>query len=319
MRLFRPHVFQGNLKNRNYFEGWYFKQVSADLENVWSFIPGISLSPEGDTAFIQVIDGISGNTAWFDYPLDTFTFDSKAMEIKVGNSWFTENGIHIDIEQNGHIFKGELKFSNRIGFPSTLLAPGIMGWYSFVPFMECKHGIVSVSHSIEGLLNCNGQTTDFSGGKGYIEKDWGTSFPESWIWIHSNHFSEPSASFTFSVAKIPWLGSSFIGHICFLYCNGRFYRFATYNGSKINSLNWSGNRLSIMVRNRNHQLEIQVKPNKGGHLKAPVSGKMTRIIKESIDSTLMLKLTGRDGQILFEDTGQRTGFEIIEKIVSYFS
>lgn len=319
MRLFRPHVFQGNLRSKSYFEGWYFKQVSADLQNVWSFIPGVSLTPAGKTAFIQVIDGISGNTAWFDYPLETFRYDQVSMQVKVGNSWFTENGIHINIQQNGYFITGELEFGNLTTFPSSLLSPGIMGWYSFVPFMECKHGIVSVNHTLKGKLNLNGQETDFTGGKGYIEKDWGTSFPESWIWIHSNHFTEADASFMFSVAKIPWLGSYFTGHICYLYSGGKFYRFATYNGSKIKSLTWSGDLLSILIEGRKHILEVHVTPNKGGHLKAPVSGEMSRIIKESIDSTVVLKLTGKDDRIIFAGTGQRAGFEIIEKIVRYFS
>ena len=43
-RIYKPEVFQGNLKRKKYFEGWYFKHVSKDLKNVWSFIPGISLS-----------------------------------------------------------------------------------------------------------------------------------------------------------------------------------------------------------------------------------------------------------------------------------
>ena len=38
-----PILFQGNLKKKNYFEGWYYKQVSKDEKEVISFIPGISL------------------------------------------------------------------------------------------------------------------------------------------------------------------------------------------------------------------------------------------------------------------------------------
>lgn len=318
MRLFRPHVFQGDLKLKNYFEGWYFKQVTADLNQVWSFIPGIALTPEGKHAFIQVIDGITGETFWFEYPLKTFSFDKKKMTVRVGNSWFMENKVHIDIDQDNQHFKGEVEFSNSIGFPSKWYSPGIMGWYSFVPFMECKHGIVSVSHQLSGNISRNGLVTDFTGGKGYIEKDWGTSFPESWIWIHSNHFSNESASFTFSVAKIPWLGKFFIGHICFLHLEGKFYRFATYNGSKISSLKKSENQLEISIEGKKENLQIRVIPNISGHLKAPVQGKMNRIIKESIDSTVYLTLSDKNGKIIYKGTGQRTGFELIEKILSYF-
>ena len=63
-----------------------------------------------------------------------------------------------------------------------------MGWYSFVPFMECNHGIVSVNHDLYGEISVNGNVIDFNNGKGYIEKDWGVSFPEAWIWIQSNNF-----------------------------------------------------------------------------------------------------------------------------------
>jgi hypothetical protein len=54
-----------------------------------------------------------------------------------------------------------------------------MGWYSFIPFMECKHGIVSANHKIKGKITVNNQIIDFDEGQGYIEKDWGTSFPEA--------------------------------------------------------------------------------------------------------------------------------------------
>lgn len=39
-----PEMFQGNKKKKNYFEGWYFKMVSADDSSIISVIPGVSLS-----------------------------------------------------------------------------------------------------------------------------------------------------------------------------------------------------------------------------------------------------------------------------------
>ena len=59
MKVHRPWAFQGSLRRRDYFEGWYFKHVSADLTQVWSFIPGISLSKGKRHAFIQVINGMT--------------------------------------------------------------------------------------------------------------------------------------------------------------------------------------------------------------------------------------------------------------------
>lgn len=64
MKLFKPEVFQGNLSGKRYFEGWYFKHVSADLQQVYSFIPGVALNASHPHAFIQVINGISGETQY---------------------------------------------------------------------------------------------------------------------------------------------------------------------------------------------------------------------------------------------------------------
>ena len=51
-----PEVFQGEkyLKmGKNYFEGWYFKNISKG-EGI-SFIPGINIEETNKKAFIQVI------------------------------------------------------------------------------------------------------------------------------------------------------------------------------------------------------------------------------------------------------------------------
>ncbi|MPN29068.1 hypothetical protein SDC9_176516 [bioreactor metagenome] len=84
-----------------------------------------------------------------------------------------------------------------------LLNAGIMGWYRFVPFMECYHGVVSLTHNLNGKIYINNEVHNFKDGKGYIEKDWGSSMPSAWIWMQSNHFNENNSSFMLSIANIP--------------------------------------------------------------------------------------------------------------------
>jgi len=318
MKVYQPVHFQGNLRNDKYFEGWYFKQVSSDREHVLSFIPGVSLTKKDKHAFIQVIDGISGKTWNVRYPLSAFRFAKNAFEIGVGNSLFTGIGIQLNIQEDTLDIKGEIGFGTRVEYPSGLFSPGIMGWYSFVPFMECKHGIGSVLHGLNGSLEFNKTNIQFTGGTGYIEKDWGTSFPESWIWLHCNSFDQPGVSFTFSVAKIPWLGKFFIGHICFLYVEGKFYRFATYNGSTITKLTYHAPNVEIELKSNSHSIKIKACQNKSGELKAPAIGEMNRIIKESIDSDIEVELIDNHHKTIFAGKGSRAGLEIIEKILSYF-
>jgi tocopherol cyclase len=318
MKVYNPILFQGNLNRNRYFEGWYFKHVSSNRDHVYSFIPGVALTKTDKHAFIQVIDGITGKTWNVKYPLSEFSYSENEFQVWVGKSSFSEKGMELDIDTPDLKINGKVLYGDFVKYPSSAFSPGIMGWYSFVPFMECKHGIGSVLHHLNGSLLINNTEISFSEGTGYIEKDWGTSFPESWVWLHCNTFEKPGSSFTFSVAKIPWLGSFFIGHICFLYAEGKFHLFATYNGSKITKLTFHTPVLKIEIKNKTHTLKLKAIQNRLGDLKAPVTGEMNRIIKESVDSEIQIELFDNQNKMVFSEKGSRAGLEIIEKILTYF-
>jgi tocopherol cyclase len=314
MKLFRPEVFQGSIKADHYFEGWYLKHVSPDHNHVFSFIPGISLIQSDQHAFIQVIDGVSGNSWYIRYPLKAFDADRKSFRVSIGRSVFSAMGSEIDIESEGLRVQGRVDYIDPVRYPRSFLSPGIMGWYSFVPFMECKHGVVSVDHYLDGSLDFNGTNVNLTDGKGYIEKDWGTSFPAAWIWLHCNTFLFENASVMLSVAKIPWLGSYFMGFLCFLYTAGQFYLFSTYNGSKITRAGRSGKNIRLTIAGKKQTISFEVFPRKSGSLRAPHQGEMKRLIKESVDSQVYVRLEDRHGIVLYEGKGVRTGLEVTENI-----
>ena len=318
MKIFKPWVFQGSISRKNYFEGWYFKHVSANRQNVYAIIPGLSLSENGSHSFVQVINGLTGEAFYFRYPVSSFKASTKLLSIKVDRSSFSSRGISINLDDNRGSIRGEIFYGPLAGYPSRLTRPGIMGWYSFVPLMECKHGIVSTGHSLNGKININDKDIDFGKGKGYIEKDWGKSFPESWIWLHCNTFKSTDASFTFSVAKIPWVGSFFIGFISYLRFGNQFYNFSTWSKAAIDTLVYRDNVLSLIIINRNYRMAIKAVNNMPGNLRAPVMGSMTRIIKETVDACIELRMEDSSGNIIFEDVGIRGGMELIDSMLDYF-
>jgi len=317
LRLYKPEVFQGNLRKKHYFEGWYFKNVTHDLIHTFSFIPGVSLVRNDPHAFIQIISANHGITDYIRYPLDKFKWDKRRLFLQIGSSTFTDKGMTLSLGNERINLSGQIDFNNIIKYPGSIFSPGIMGWYSFVPFMECNHEIVSVNHDLHGKLTVNGSLIDFDNGKGYIEKDWGVSFPEAWIWMQSNNFMEQSTSFTFSIAKIPWLGRYFIGFIAFLYFNKKFYLFSTYNKSIISEINQNRKTVDVTLKNKKYILKVRVNKNSFGDLVAPVSGEMSRSIKESIDSEIHLRLSDINNNLEYEGTGKNVGLEIIDKIFDY--
>ena len=310
-KIWKPEIYQGSGKKTGYFEGWYFKLVDHRNKNSLAVIPGISReSREKGHAFVQIIEGGTGKTMHFRYPANEFYYSKKKLEVIINTNYFSEDRINLDIQEEKNCIQGSVEFSERSPLKSNLLNPGIMGWYSFVPFMECYHGLVSLDHSLTGGFRMNEKDFDFSGGRGYIEKDWGKSFPSSWIWMQTNHFNRGRSSFTFSIARIPWLRSHFIGHIGILLLDGKQYRFATYNGSRVTSLKVNGRSCEIGLKKRGYSLIVRATGRSSGTLAAPVSGAMDRRISESIDSEIEVVLSDGSGNLLFSDTGQVAGLEI---------
>ena len=321
MRLFNkflhPEVFQGSLKKKRYFEGWYFKHVSASGDKAFAVIPGVSLS-EDSHSFIQFIDGTTGKTGYFTYPLDEFVYDRTRLDIKIGKSRFRHDTIEIDLENEEFKIEGHIKYSDITRLPRTILSPGIMGWYSFVPTMECNHGVVSVDHKLSGWLRVNGKESHYDNGRGYIEKDWGISFPESWIWMQCNNFDTENVSVMISVAKIPWRRSFFIGFISFISINGALRIFANYNGAKIVSLKREGNISEVVIKKGDLLFTSRITGRGTGFLKAPEEGSMRNFIRESINSDVFTELREKD-KIVFSGNGIRAGFEETDKIFTYFT
>ena len=314
-KLGNPEIFQGNKKKKSYFEGWYFKMVNQDGSNIYAIIPGIALDKKNNTShsFIQFFDGIKGEYNYFTYDVNDFQASEDKFEVSIGNNFFSSQEIHLDINQQGKRIKGDLIFKNLVQWPKKFLSPGIMGFFSYFP-MQTKHGIVSMNHDILGSFLINNNKALFrEGSKGYIEKDWGSSFPTSWIWMQSNHFSEPKLSFLLSVASIPFLGFKFTGYFCAIWHNGKIYNFATYTRAKLRTVQVNGNKVFIMGEDKKYQFKINAIQERPTDMKAPSLGEMRGHCFESMNSNINVSLIDRKNEkLIFEDRGRYAGLEIMD-------
>jgi hypothetical protein len=180
--------------------------------------------------------------------------------------------------------------------------------------------VLSFDHALSGTLAVDGQALDFSGGRGYTEKDWGQSFPKAWVWMQSNHFSAPGVSLTASVAIIPWLRGAFPGFIVGLWRQGRLHRFATYSGAHIERLDISDERVTWRIAGPLHRagrqarLEITAWRAQGGLLHSPERVAMQQRVLESLTARLDVRLLAvQDGRetIVFEGAGRHAGLEVV--------
>ena len=215
--IWRPqnfHLSHELGRDRGGFEGWYFKLVDEAGAQPYAIIPGVILGPDSHS-FIQVLDGRAGTAAYHRFPVEAFHAERDTFHVEIGDNRFSAHELVLNIDAKatapGQAVQGKLSLGPWSRWPVTLTSPGVMGPYSFVPFMECKHGILSLDHELQGQLQVDGVQTSFDGGRGYLEKDWGRAFPRGYVWTHSNHFDRPGICVTVSVARIPWLTSAFRG------------------------------------------------------------------------------------------------------------
>ena len=325
--VLHPEGYHGTGKGNGFFEGWYVKLVSADLSQRWAVIPGIFKGIDtadsqervsNHEAFIQVLDGSTGRSWFYSFPSVEFYAAEDKFDIQIGNNSFNEKEVILDLPQ----LKGKISITSEFKpWPVSFSSPGIMGWYGFVPFMECFHGIVSFGHSLNGKLEIEGKAFDFQNGKGYIETDWGKAFPSGYIWMQSNHFNFNSeTSLIASAAIIPWLGRSFRGFIVGLHHDGKLYKWTTYNSAKEINLDVTDTEVIWSLFGPDGTLSIRAKRVRGGLLHAPLTKDMHRRVEETMDSQIQLKFTDSNNKLVCEGRGAAAALEVfgdLDKLLSF--
>ncbi|TCL54258.1 tocopherol cyclase-like protein [Kineothrix alysoides] len=310
--------FRGGHRKKAYFEGWYLKH-QKDNTSI-AFIPAFHVSENGKrTASVQVVT--EEGAYCFSFEEKEFYASKKQFYVKINHNVFSEGGISVNLRNENVTITGTLYYS-----PFTGLLSDIMGPFRFLPFMQCRHGILSMLHSISGRILINGREYDFSNGTGYVEKDCGSSFPRFYTWIQCSGWTgKRDCSLVVSAAHIPFGCFTFTGCICAILYQGREYRLATYTGARIakNTEN------TLIINQGKYKLEIykvweEAKENgksagakeKRLLLYAPQKGSMCRKIEENIACAVRCRFTA-SGKKIFDFTDDRASFEYVGKQDGY--
>jgi hypothetical protein len=175
-----------------------------------------------------------------------------------------------------------------------------MGPYSWIPTMQCYHHVLSMKYHIHGSIKINQDENITISGIGYLEKDWGHSFPSIWIWGQANQWenlpSTSSASLFFSLALIPWyFNLEFAGFLIVFEYNHVFYRFNTYLQSIVNdlSVDYNTNQFSFNVYDALFQYKLHISSHlnpseniNGAMLYGPRNGRMEKFVKEILGKNI---------------------------------
>jgi hypothetical protein len=283
----------GNSLMHGHFEGWYYKHQTKFSND--GGIKSLAVIPgrASDGAFIFIV--ADKESYRISFPLSDY--QKCGDELRIDGNIFSSDGISLDIQTPELSLSGKLAYTNL-----SPIRGDIMGPFRFFP-MECRHGIISMNHSLQGAVILNDETLDFGGGKGYIESDSGRSFPTEYTWVQCNAF-DADCSITVSVAQIPFYGLRFWGCICVVWLNSKEYRLATYKGVKIVRCE----RGIIELKQGKYRLKIAIDERDGQRLPAPQSGKMSRFIRETLSCPAHFQFMEGD-KCLFEGKSDFVSYE----------
>ena len=272
------------------FYGWYLK-CQSDTQTL-AVIPAVHNAGGKRSCSIQII---MDHEAWtVAFAADSFRRTRR--NIFIGENRFGEKGIKLAIHTSQLAIKGKLNFGSLCP-----LKYDIMGPFALVPFMECRHSVWSMRHSVRGNVYINGEKCSFHNAWGYWEGDRGRSFPKKYIWTQCCF---TGGALMLSVADIPIAGIHFTGVIGAILWQGKEYRIATYLGARVVQIH---NNM-VRVIQGNLKLDAQLLEASECPLKAPAKGDMVRTIHESASCRAFYRFCKKD-RTLFEFETDRASFE----------
>ena len=280
------------MSKNNSFLGWYYRlQTGTDTI---AFIAAKHTHKKSTTCSVQVITDTLVKSVDFG-PADWQRL-GKAPNVRIKDNLFTDREITVSLSDKAFSLGGTVRL-----YDAKPIAYDIMGPFTAVPFLQCRHSVISMEYRLEGTLTLNGRVIDFTGGKGYIEGDRGTSFPKDYAWTQT--FFE-GGSLMLSVGAIPMGPLSFTGIIGVIMRDGKEIRLATYLGAK--ALKKSGGE--VIIRQGAYTFSARLIRKNALPLKAPDNGLMSRTIHESATCQAAYRLTKKD-EVLVDFETDRAAFE----------
>jgi hypothetical protein len=308
-----PDVYHGRDKKANFFEGWYFKIVHPKKNYTYCFIPGIFLASnkEHSHSFIQVVKGHEANFKYLKFKREEFEASPYEFDISIGKSSFSIQRVNLNINQQDEKISGKLTFKNIVKWPDSIINPGSMGFYNYLDFMQCYSQVCAIDGDIEGRLIINNEEIDFTGGKVYIEKNWGKAFPYSYIWVQGNSFEKEQAALSCSIGHIPFPVKSFTGFLIGIHVKGEFYKFTTINNSSL-SVDCQEDRVILETHNKRYFLRVEAiyEGNTFIDLLAPRDDNMVPIARETLQGKITVSLYDKKrDELLLSGSSSAAGIE----------
>jgi|GEM_PF-444271 len=294
--IYKPSSLQGSFDRKKYFEGWFHKIYSekykASFILIYGYTTGNSTKKFG---FIQVhIPNQKVLIMYFDK--NEVFCDPNRHVVRMGEHILTTNKIDINTKEIGI----QLHLTNNQSIPTF---KNSMGYSYVIPNLTCYHAILNKSHLVSGEIRTANTSFALDQDMGYLEKNWGTSFPENYIWLHAVDPADAKVNLLFSQAEIKWMGSTFFRHLGYLNFENEYIDLRLLKNSIVSSSFVSSEKQVIHISSKLIELEISIVLGEQVLFKGPEDGALRRDIIHYTDALIEVKLKQNAGIRLFHLVG----------------
>jgi hypothetical protein len=293
---YKPNSIRGNFERNKYFEGWFQKVYSKAHNASFILIYGYATHNSDDHfGFLQVlIPNQKPEIVYF--PKNEVSCDIEQHIFRLGQNLLTTEYIQINTQQ----FSIDLKLKNMHPLRTF---KNSMGYNYFIPNLPCYHSVLNTAQNVSGEIQHNGVCYTLNNAMGYLEKNWGTTFPESYFWVHAVDPSHPQISLLFSKAKIVWLGKTYVKHVGYLCLEGQQIELRELKKFSVSGRNISpGNRI-IQMRSASAQLDLSLDDGREVVFHGPKDGALSRMIHHQADVQIEVLLTYENRRQQFQMVG----------------
>lgn len=283
---YKPSDLRGHFGRSRYFEGWFQKVYSREYGVSFILIYGYATrNTEERFGFIQIVSPDS-EALMLCFPEAELSCDRARHIMWMGSNTLSTDRIEVHSEDI-------LIRMNLTGNHPVQSYKNSMGYTYFVPGLPCYHSVVNTSHLVSGVVQHRGKEYALDDEMGYLEKNWGSSFPDRYFWLHALDPGDSEVGILFSQAEIRWLGRRFVRHVGHVRFDGKLIDFRDLANVRIEIFSPAPDMLMIRMNSKTLKVEIAISQGKRVLFKGPRNGQLSRDIPHHTDAIMHLTLSMR--------------------------
>ncbi len=298
-----------------FYEGWYYKIGLPAEDESYFFIYSV-VNPAPQTAFPPEAFLYCGRastleTVFESFQVGDFSAAREHRDARVGErARATALRFAGQVEDDIHRCAWDIDLDGGVAWNDT------MGWLTGSEGLETYWTVGTITAAASGWVEFDGRRFSFENQEGYCDHNWGIVFPQSWIWMQANEFSDPSVALAASGGTVDLEGSEIEAYMIGMLIDGDMVTFRSQDLDAVTSEAEKGSWHLVGERETERlTIEAHCDPDRMFHLLAPTrEGTKARAWESLLGSVDVLferrESASDDWQVVFEDTSGYAGVEI---------